>query len=452
MEIQNSLPQWKSRVSFIFAASAGAIGLGNIWRFPYMVGQNGGAMFVLIYLVCVIVLGIPLLIGEVLIGRIGRKNPVGAIVDIAKKTNNSRKWAWLGGINILAAFLILSYYVVITGWVLDYLGKAFLGHFSYVTESISQHDFLSLQKSFGQMLISDSIVVFGTTFIMYFGIKQGLERAVLFMFPALLILMLLLLGYAITSGGFSEAFAFLFKPQLNKLSAKTVLLALGQAFFSLNVAMGVTIMFSAYLPKRTPITSSVVAIAVADTLIALLAGLIIFPIVFANHLQVSSGPSLIFQTLPVAFSHIPFSTVISSLFFLMLFFAAFSSVIAVLEPSICWLMETWNLTRHRAVIIACLTIWILSLASISSFSQVEHFQILGVTYFKAIDYLTANIMLPVGGLLIAIFCGWVLSNKLISTELNWNLNSIWFKLWRIILKYIAPIAIFFILLTAIGLL
>lgn len=439
---------WSSRLSFVFAASAAAIGLGNIWRFPYMAGQNGGAIFVLMYLACVIFLGIPLLMAEVVLGRMGRKNPAAAIRDVAVQSNHSRYWACLGGMNILASFLILTYYVVITGWVLNYLTKAVLGYFAHITEANALNIFISLQSNPSRMLLTDSIVVIGSIFIIYLGIKRGLERGVMFMFPALIFLMIVLLGYAMTTTGFTKSLVFLFKPDLHELTARTILLALGQAFFSLNVAMGVTIMFSAYLPKKIPLISSVITIAIADTTIAMLAGLVIFPIVFANHLVPAAGPSLIFQTLPLAFSKIPGSTLIAVLFFLMLFFAAFTSVIALLEPAVCWLMETCNMSRHKSVLYVGTTVWLLSLAAIISFSHGKYIHVYGVTYFKMVDYITANIMLPVGGLLLAIFTGWLLSKKSIYTELSWNINGTWFQIWRFILRYIAPLAILFILLSA----
>ena len=447
--MDDSNTRWNSRISFIFAASAAAIGLGNIWRFPYMAGENGGGAFVLIYLACVVILGVPLLVAEITMGRLGRKNPAQSMADLAIQSNRSHLWGWVGGLTILAGYLILTYYVVIVGWVLDYVFRAAIGQFAHATEASSVKCFTELQNSHWEMLLTDTIVILGAMSINIFGIKKGLERAVMFMFPALLLLMFLLLGYAMTTGGFNQAIDFLFKPDLSEVSSTTILLALGQAFFSLNIAMGVTIMFSAYLPGKTPVTSSAIFVAIADTGFALLAGLIIFPIVFSFHLKPGAGPSLIFQTLPIAFAQMPAGSLIATLFFLMLFFAAFSSVIALLEPAICWLMQTWRCTRARAVMITGVTCWVFSLGAIGSFSAHEHFLLFGVTLFQAIDFLTASIMLPIGGILIAIFCGWFLAKKLIHDELHWKINF-WYHVWQIILRYFAPLAILFILLTSFG--
>ena len=450
--MNDSSTRWASRVSFIFAASAAAIGLGNIWRFPYMVGQNGGAAFVLIYLLCVIILGMPLLVAEIVIGRVSRTNPARGMSKIAVESNRSKHWGWVGGMTILAGFLILTYYVVIVGWVLNYTGRAVIGQFAHATEASSVHLFKNLQNSHWQMFITDTLVVFGTLCINILGIKRGLERAVLIMFPALLILMLLLLGYAMSMGAFNQAIHFLFTPDLSEVSGNTILLALGQAFFSLNIAMGVTMMFSAYLPDSVPLVSSAIAVAIADTGFALLAGLIIFPIVFAYHLTPSAGPSLIFETLPIAFGKMPYGSLIASLFFIMLFFAAFSSVIALLEPAVTWLIQTTQMSRKRAVTLCCLVLWLLSLAAIASFTHPKLFSIHGITYFKATDFLTASIMLPLGGLLIAIFCGWRLAKPLLHHHVQWNTQSFAYRAWQIMLRFFAPVAILLIFLTSFGVL
>lgn len=442
--------RWSSRISFIFAASAAAIGLGNIWRFPYMTGQNGGSAFVLIYLICVLALGLPLLVAEIVIGKTGRANPVRAMANMAKDSGSSRRWGWVGGMTIAAAFFILTYYVVIVGWVLDYSGRAVIGQFHSISESASVSLFTHLKNSRWEMLLTDTLVVFGTLSINILGIKRGLERAVLIMFPALLVLMLILLGYAMTTGKFEYSLHFLFAPDFSKITAKTMLEALGQAFFSLNIAMGVTMMFSAYLPERVPVTSSAVAIAIADTGVALLAGLIIFPIVFAYGLTPSAGPSLIFETLPIAFGQMPYGSFIAALFFIMLFFAAFTSVIALIEPVISWMIETFNIKRPRAVNIACIALWLFSLLAITSFSDPKTFSIDGITYFKGIDFVTASIMLPLGGLFIAVFTGWYLSKELLKKHIDWNVEHPRFKVWRFLLRYFAPVAILLILLATFG--
>jgi len=442
--------RWNSRISFIFATAAAAVGLGNIWRFPYLAGQYGGGAFVLVYIFFVIILGLPLMTSEVMLGRIGRSNPITAISNVAKLVNRSPWWGLIGGLTVLAAFLILTYYVVIAGWVLDYFVRALLGHFKNATEMTAISDFKALQASHWQMLASDTAVMFATIGVMALGIKHGLERTVMIMFPALVLILLVLLGYAMTTGSFQRGVIFLFHPDFYALTPKVVLVALGQAFFSLNIAMAVIIMFSAYLPEKTPIMSSVVAVCFSDTAIAILAGLVIFPVVFANHLQPASGPSLIFRTLPIAFGQLPFGNIIGALFFLLLLFAAFTSAISLIEPTVSWIIEKFALSRTKAVLLAGITCWILSFGTIASFSHAKQIHIYGITFYKAIDFLTSAIMLPLGGFFIAVFTGWLLPKQTIHDQLGWNVDTGWFRLWRWIKRYFVPIAIALILLSSLG--
>ncbi len=440
--------RWSSKFTFIMAASAAAIGLGNIWRFPYLAGQHGGAIFVLLYLLFVIVLGLPLLIAEIVLGRSGRGSPYHAMENIAVLTKLSKHWRIIGGISIAAGYLILTYYSVISGWVLDYFVRSLVSLFNGTTIT---HHFNQLLNNPWEMLASDTIIMLGVIVTVSLGIKGGIERVIKFIFPALFLLLLLLLIYAMQTPGFHQAVNFLFKPDLQKITSKTMLLALGQAFFSLNVAMGITMMFSAYLPKKVPIISSAIAIAIADTVIALLAGLIIFPIAFSNHLQPGSGPGLIFRTLPIAFAQMPWGNFIASLFFLMLELAAFSSAIALIEPTVAWMMQRFNCKRLTACLVTGIMAWILSIGTIISFNVGKNFDLFGMNFYQLIDFITSDIMLPVGGLLIAIFTGWFLKRSIINEQLTEATSRIWILLWRFILRYLAPLCIVLILLGALGL-
>jgi len=442
-------PEWASQTSFIFAASAAAIGLGNIWRFPYLVGENGGGVFVITYLLCVVLLALPLLLSEIILGRLGQKNPMATFCDTAKRSNKSRWWGLVGLLSVLTGFFIMTYYVVIGGWVADYTLRSLTGQFAHATQASSQLAFKQLQDNPYEMLASTTFVVFVSFIINILGIKRGIERAVRIMFPALLLIMLFLLFYSMTTGYFDEALAFLFKPNKAEFTFKTILLALGQAFFSLNIGMGVTIMFSAYLPRKVSSKSATISIALADTGFALLSGLIIFPIVFAHHMQPSAGPSLIFQTLPIAFGNMTGGSVIGTLFFFMLFFAAFSSIISILETPICWLIETFNLKRIWAVTLVMVACWLISFLSIGSFSHKPLFSIADKTYFQHIDFITAAICLPVVGFFTALFCGWFLKKEHIREYLHWDCQSKWYKIWQGLLRYFAPIAILIILLTSV---
>ncbi len=444
--------RWSSQTAFIFAAAAAAVGLGNVWRFPYLAGEHGGGAFVLVYLLFVVLLGIPLMTAEVLIGRIGRGNPVTSMKEIATQNHHSKHWQWLGVMSVLTSFLILTYYFVISGWVLDYVGTSFIKSIKDITHLSVTQDFSILQNSPLRMLLTTSLVVIGNIFVISFGIKRGLERAVMFIFPALIALLVILLIYSAFSGGMKDAISFLFRPNFHALTAKTVLIALGQAFFSLNIAMGITMTFSAFLPKQVSLIKCIITIALADTLIALTAGLVIFPLVFSHHMTPTVGPSLIFQTLPIAFMNVPFGHIAETLFFILLFFAAFTSTLSMLEVTVAWLKESHGFHQNNAAILVGGVAWLLSLITIISFSHPNLLAIAGKTPFDLLDFFTSGILLPLGGLLIAIFSGWFLTKSLIRHRLGWNTDSRWFRYWQLIQRYVAPIAILLILLTSLGVL
>ena len=440
---------WSSRTAFIFAAAAAAVGLGNIWRFPYLAGQNGGGAFVLIYLFFVVTLGIPLMTSEVMLGRIGKKNPTASIRQVADDVGRSHHWQILGSVSVLAGFLIACYYVVISGWVLDYFMQSILGDVIPASHPLLTR-FELLKINPWRTLLSDTLILGISTLIIRLDVQRGLERAVMWMFPAFLLILLVLLAWATSTTHFAQGAHFLFSPDFSRITPRVILEALGQAFFSLNIAMGVIILFSAYLPDNTPLVSSVLLVVFFDTAIAILAGLIIFPIVFMNHLQPSRGPGLIFETLPLAFSQMPAGHLIATLFFMLLLFAAFTSVIALLEVTTTWLGENYRIPRKKATLCVGTATWILSLGTIASFSHPSYVSLLGISFFKAIDFLTSGILLPLGGLFIAVFTGWLLPKKYIHDKLGWDVNRISFFIWRWVKRYFAPIAILLILLTSIG--
>lgn len=440
--------RWSSSLTFIFAASAAAVGLGNIWRFPSVAGQNGGGAFVLIYLVCVILLGMPLLLAEVGIGKLTRMGPQKAITTLAEQNKCSRIWGYLGALNILAGFLILCYYTVISGWVLEYLVKAITGGLRHVTDTQSAAIYANMMHHPHSMLIANTIMIVGMTVVGMLGVKKGLERAVLWLFPLLIGLLLVLLGVAATSGQMVHGLHFLFYPDFSKVTGQTVLLALGQAFFSLNIALGVTLMFGAYLPEKSKVFPNVLGITIADTGIALLAGCVIFPIAFAHNLTPSSGPSLIFKTLPVAFASLPYGQVFAVLFFLMLEVAAFTSIIAIIEPFTHWIGRgKWS--RYTSCLVAGFLCWVLSLGNIASFNVWEKVTWWGKNYYQWNDYITANLMLPIGGLLLAIFAGWFVQKDQMANILGWQPNGLAITAWQWSLRLLAPLAIAFILLQAV---
>jgi len=450
-ERKSAQGEWSRRWTFILAATGAAIGLGNIWKFPYVTGNNGGGIFVLLYLICVLLVGIPLLMTEITIGRWGRQNPVHAVMTIAKESSLSKWWGIVGGLIILTGFLILSYYCVIAGWSIDYVLKTTVGEFSGTNVFNSVGIFQTLVSNPWQLLFWQTIVVIGTGFVIARGIELGIERAVRFMFPMMIIIMCLLIGYAMSTDKFTYAMHWLFYPDISELTPRVMLVALGQAFFSLSIATGTIMTYGAYLPHKASITGVSFAIALTDTLIALLAGIAIFPIVFTNHLTPEAGPGLIFQTLPLAFAHMPFGRLFGTLFFVMLVFAAFTSTISLLEPTVAWLTEQFSWSRIKAVVVAVSIIWLLGLITVFSFNIWAHIKVFGLTLFEALDYLTANIMLPLGGLLAAIFIAWRVPETLFHQELRPE-KPIIYSCFKFTMRFIVPIAILLVFLQVIGIL
>ena len=346
VEKRNSLHgQWSSRLAFILAVSGSAVGLGNIWKFPYVAGQNGGGAFVLVYLLCVAAIGLPVMMSEVLLGRRGRRNPIETMRILGREEANQPTWSLVGAMGMLGGFLILSFYSVIAGWTLHYVVLAAGNSFDGANAEVLGELFGELTGSISVQTGWHSLFMLLTVFVVARGVERGLEQAVRVMVPALILIMLGLLGYAMTNGAFMEGLAFLFRPDFDKLTSTAVLAAMGQAFFSLSVGMGAVMAYGAYLPKEESIIQTSVAVVCADTGIALLAGLVIFPIVFANGLDPAEGPGLVFQVLPLALTQLPGGIVVATLFFLLLAFAGLTSAISLLEPAVAWLVEGHSLRR-----------------------------------------------------------------------------------------------------------
>jgi NSS family neurotransmitter:Na+ symporter len=441
---------WSSRMAFILAVTGSAVGLGNIWRFPYIVGENGGGAFVLVYLACVVVIGMPVMMSEILMGRRGRRNPIATMELLGAEEGKSPNWKVVGAMGVLAGVLILSYYAVIGGWTLSYVLKSGTGQFANATPDVVtalRDDFLG---SWSTVALYHSIFMGLTIFVVARGVERGLEQAVRFMVPALLLLMVVLLGYSIASGHFAEGVAFLFKPDWSKLTWDTVLTAMGQAFFTLSIGMGAVMAYGAYLPEETSIPGSATAVAIADTSIALLAGLVIFPLVFANGMDPADGPGLVFVTLPLAFGQMPGGVFFATIFFVLLTFAAWTSAISLMEPAVAWIVERFNKTRAQAAVAIGLLIWAFGLGTVLSFNVLADFTFWRGTIFDNLDHLTLNVMLPLGGLLIVVFAGWVMCRNSTADELG-GAGAI-YKLWRFLARIVAPIGILFVFLKAVGLL
>lgn len=442
---------WSSKLTYIMAAAGAAIGLGNIWRFPYLAGLNGGGAFVLMYIGFVIILGLPLMVSEVAIGRRGSANAADAFKEIATFRGSSHWWGLAGLIQIIAGFLILSYYCVIGGWVLHYILHSSIGTFNNISTAQTNALFDQLLASPMTMLFWDSIVVLSCVFIIAKGIHKGLEKAIVIMVPALFILVVVMSVYAIEAGSFHKGIEFLFKPDFHLVTIKSVLLALGQAFFSLGIGMGIMITYGTYVDKNTSLIGTSAAICGTDTLIALVAGITIFPIVFAYNLAPNAGPSLIFKSLPLAFGHMPLGQLFGTLFFIMLTFAAWTSAIALLEPMVMYLTEKTGWSRHKAAAAAGFVAWLLSIGTVLSFNIAAHPIFFGMNFFTFLDYLTSSILLPIGGLLTAFFTGWVMYRTDTCDELKLNHRHRLYRFWRLSMRLIAPVGILAIFAKSVGL-
>ena len=444
--------EWTSRWAFILAATGSAVGLGNIWKFPYIAGENGGGAFVLVYLLCIAIIGVPLMMAEILIGRRGRQNPMNTLKSIAEEEGKSKHWQWLGGMGVLTGFFILSYYSVIAGQAMAYIPRAFAGVFEGVTAdgAISIHK--ALVNDPERLLAWHTIFMLMTVAIVIRGVQHGLEKSVRIIMPALFIIILMLVGYGYNTGEyFHQSVDFLFATDFSKLTHTGVLTAMGHAFFTLSLGMGAIMVYGSYLPQKASIFKVSLTISVMDTGVALLAGLAIFPLVFANGLEPGQGPSLIFDTLPIAFGHMPGGEFFGGIFFVLLLFAAWSSGISLVEPIVVWLVENKNMTRLRASVYSGAIIWLLGLLTIFSFNIGREWTLFGLTMFELLDYLTANIMLPLGGLLIALFAGWVMKRQSSMDELGLG-NGVLYSTWRVLVRFITPIAILIVFANLIGLL
>lgn len=443
--------QWSSRLAFILAASGSAIGLGNIWKFPYLAGDNGGGAFVLVYLLSAAAIGIPIMMAETLLGRRGKSNPVGAMAKLAAEAKASPYWRYVGWLGVLAGFLILSYYSVIAGWAMAYIFKINSALFEHIDAAGAARLFNAFKDSPEYLGIWHTVFMAATMVVVSQGVSGGLERLSRFMMPALLVMLLLLDLYALNSGGFGQGFAFLFSPDFSKLSGAGVLAALGQAFFSLGLGMGSIMVYGSYLPDGVSITRASLFVVAADTLVALLAGLAIFPLVFANGLAPGQGPGLIFETLPIAFGQMPGGWLFGMVFFILVFLAAITSAVALIEPAVAFLAESHTLSRDHACYVSGAICWALGLGTVFSFNLGAEVKLFGKNFFELVDLLTAQIMLPIGGVLIAVFAGWVMNDEHSEEELGLK-DPKHYRIWRVLVRYVAPLGVVLVFLDAMGLL
>lgn len=436
---------WANRWIFILAATGSAVGLGNIWKFPYITGENGGGAFVLVYLVCILLVGVPIMMGEVLVGRRARQSPINAMREIAVESGHSAKWSFVGIMGVLSGFMIFSFYSVVAGWVLHYVAGMASGDFVGIGSEDAGKVFNGLLGDWKTLLIWHSIFVVMVMTVVAGGVNKGLERATRIMMPALFVLLLVLLGYSMNTGHFGEGWNFLFQFDLSKLSWDAVLVALGHSFFTLSLGMGAIMAYGSYMPKKASISSTVLTIAGMDTLVALIAGLAIFPIVFANGMDPGAGPGLMFVTLPVAFGQMAGGQIFGFLFFVLIAVAAWTSAISLMEPAAAWLVETFGMKRSTSCVLLALTVWGLGIMALGSFNFMSDVTFFGMNTFDFLDFATANIMLPLGGIFISLFVGWFVKKRVNLDELALEENGLFYT-WYISIRFIAPVAVSIIFL------
>lgn len=442
-QLKVSAQLWTSQTVFILAAIGSAVGLGNLWKFPYITGENGGGAFVLVYLLCIVLIGLPILIAEISLGRAGQANPPQAMANIVKATGANKLWTFLGFNAVLGGLLILSFYAVIAGWGVAYFIESVSGTFIDMNAAQAQNHFDQFVSNPSAVLFWHTVVMLLTVLIVVKGVRSGIERAINIMMPGLLIILLILLGYATTTGAFSQSFEFLFKPNFAALTSESILIALGHAFFTLSLGFGTMMVYGSYLPKNYSIVKASLWIVVADTMIALIAGLVIFSIVFGNGLEAGSGPGLLFETLPIAFGQMSGGWFFGTLFFGMVVFAALSSSISMIEPAISWLEQNWGYTRQKSAWLLGSFAWLLGLGSVFSFNLWKGQTFLeGKTFFESIDFLTSNIMLPLGGMFTALFVGWVWTLQQRNNETG--MPPKWSGIYSVVVKWIAPVLVFIV--------
>lgn len=437
---------WSSRLAFLMAAIGAAVGLGNIWKFPYTLGSSGGSAFVLVYVIAILVVATPIMIAEMVMGRRGRMSAPNTLRKLARDAGASPGWQWLGWMGLIAVFLVLSFFSVVAGWSLAYVVKLASGEFSGASAGDAGRIFGEFLQRPGQMIAWHGLFMAVTVYIVAAGINSGIEKAVNVLMPGLFIMLTGLVVYALFTPGAGMALEFLFVPDFSKLTGDVLLAAIGQAFFSVNVGIGAVLTYSAYLPEKVDIPRSAAIIAVGDTAVALLAGLVIFPIVFSNGLDPGAGPGLIFVTLSAAFATMPGGSIVGAIFFIFVFVAALTSSIAMMEMMVSRAEERPRATRRGMAYVIGASVFLFGLLTVFSQNIWADVRVpsgvpgvAGLGIFEVLDFIVTKLMLPIGGMLYAVFAGWVLSSEEVASELG--LPQLAHDALRFVTRYVAPGAI-----------
>jgi neurotransmitter:Na+ symporter, NSS family len=439
-----------SKIGAIAAAAGSAIGLGNIWRFPYVTGENGGGAFLIVFVAFLILIGVPVMLSEFIIGRRAQRNAFGAF----RKLKPNQPWYLIGVIGIAAAFMILAFYSTIAGWTLEYLYRSLINGFSGKSTTELQGIFETFVQSGFMPVVWQIVFMFLTALIVWKGVKNGIEKYAKILMPVLLVIIIIIAVRSLTLPGAMQGLTFLFRPDFSKIDANVLLMALGQAFFSLSIGMGALITYGSYISKNDNLSNTAFAVTGADALIAILAGVAIFPAVFAFGIEPDAGPGLVFITLPNIFQQMTGGYFWALIFFVLLTVAALTSTISLLEVVVAYFSEELKMTRHRATIIAAVSITFLGVLCTLSQGPWSNPGFFRGTLFDDLEFLSANVMLPLGGLLIVIFIGWFMGVKNVKSEISndHTHKAKLFGLFMVILKFIAPIAIALVFLNSIGLL
>jgi len=433
--MSETLERWSTRRAFILAVTGAAVGLGNIWRFPYITGENGGAAFLLLYVAFVLLLGLPVMMAEIMVGRAGRRSPVASLGHLAAEVGASRHWQLLGLFGAFTVFCILSFYSVVSGWSIEFLVASINGDFVGASPGEIGAGFEAFLADPGRMTFNHTLFLLMTMLVVAAGVAKGLERLNNLLMPLLYLLLLLLAGYAATTEGFAPALAWLFMPDFSAVTPLVVMHAMGHAFFTLAVGACALMAYGAYMPDHQSLPRAAGAVAVLDVSVALLAGIAIFSVVFAQGMDPGEGPGLMFVTLPIAFAQLPWGALWLSIFFLLLLLATWTSSINLAEPMVATL-QGFGLKRGQAAAIVGLAVWLVGLLTVLSFSRLAEWRpLFGMNAFELVSTIPPEVFLPLGGLLIAIFAAWVMPEAAARRALGVTPGA--FALWRGLVRWVA---------------
>lgn len=436
------------RLSAVLVAAGSAVGLGNIWRFPYIAGENGGGAFLIIYIGCILLLGLPVLLAEFSVGRHTHKNAVGAYRSLSKK------WTFIGYNGLLAPFLVLGFYFVVAGWTLEYFGVSITGQISqYASSDVNAQLFDKFTLDPLRPIIYTLVFILLTHLVIVLGVQKGIERSAKFLMPMLFGVLIILALRSVTMPGGMEGLKFFFQPDFSKITGATFLNAMGQAFFSLSIGLGCMVTYASYFKSDTNLQTTALHVIILDTLVAILASIVIFPAVFSVGIEPTSGPSLVFVTLPSIFNTMSLKTLWSSAFFLLLAVAALTSTISLHEVLTAYISEEWKMSRKKAATLTTLIVTVMACAASLSIGVWKEYKIFGMTFFDLLDSLSANIILPLGGLFTAIFAGWYMNRQTLRDQITnkGRLPAFLYHVTTLLLRYVCPVLLTVIFLYNLGL-